>query len=446
VSSSRPAIAVLVVCVLATASARADEPHRAVPDYDGRASVAPDAVDALLWVPRVLTSPLYFLSEYVIRIPLGAFDTWVERNEVAQLLFDFFRFGPEKELTIVPTAFYDFGFLPSVGIYARWNDMGAVGHRLSAHAATWGEDWVSFTLNDSFRLDSLFTFFARAHYIRRQDYLLGIEDGENGGRVITRYSGERVDGEAGYKLRFGPRSTLTVSGLVQGSTFGTTSFGAPDQPSVIAYVASHGGPRPIGFAEGYGLASARAHAIVDTREPNGLPSSGVRLEARAELAGTFAGLSGSRWVRLDGEALAASDFLGGRRAMSLAVDVAMILPLDASPVPFDQGIDLGGAGPLMAFSPGQLRGLSALSATLAYEWPVWVFVNAQLFAAVGGVFGERYEGLALGRMRLSFGLAMRPNDPGDQPFEVGLAFGTGPFADGAGVDTVRFFVGARNLL
>lgn len=416
-----------------------------MPDYDARPPPQADAVDALLWVPRILTSPLYFVSEYVIRLPLGAIDTWVEQNDVPRLLFDFFRFGPEKNIAILPTAFYDFGFLPSVGLYAYWKGVGAPGHRISIHAATWGEDWLSFSLQDRVQIDSHLSFITRGHYLKRQDYLLGIDDPSNGFHTRTRYSSERMDAEFGYELRI-QRSSLSVSGLVQRSTFGDTSFVALGQPSVVTYGRAHGGWLPVAFAEGYSLASFRTHAVFDTRDPSGVPSAGIRVEGRAELAGTFGGLAGSRWARLDGEVLAAADLLGGRRVLSIAADAAAILPFDGSPVPFDQTIDVGGLGPLTAFLPGELRGMSALSATLAYDWPIWVFINARIYLAAGGAFGERFDGLSLERMRMSFGVAVRPNDPGDHPFEVGLGFGTRPFEEGANVDTIRFFIGARNLL
>ena len=48
-----------------------ESPKRAVPDYSGRGEEPTTAGDVALWIPRVILSPLYFVSEYIIRRPLG---------------------------------------------------------------------------------------------------------------------------------------------------------------------------------------------------------------------------------------------------------------------------------------------------------------------------------------------------------------------------------------
>ena len=54
----------------APAATRGPEDRRAVPDYDGRPEPT-TAGDIALWVPRVVLFPLYLVSEYLIRRPLG---------------------------------------------------------------------------------------------------------------------------------------------------------------------------------------------------------------------------------------------------------------------------------------------------------------------------------------------------------------------------------------
>jgi len=95
-----------------------ESPKRAVPDYDGRGSEPTTAGDVALWVPRVLVAPVYFLTEYVIRRPLGWLISTAEMNQWPTAVRDFFVFGPEKKAGIVPTFFLDLGFRPSVGIFA----------------------------------------------------------------------------------------------------------------------------------------------------------------------------------------------------------------------------------------------------------------------------------------------------------------------------------------
>src|SRR5690349_19685617 len=124
------ALAVGSFCALAEDEARADpEPVVAPPahpttldqgqaiplgekrrpqDYDGRKKKTTVAED-LLWIPRVLFFPFYFTTDYLIRRPLGAIDTAVEKNDVIERAVDLFTFGPNHNAGIVPTAFVDFG-------------------------------------------------------------------------------------------------------------------------------------------------------------------------------------------------------------------------------------------------------------------------------------------------------------------------------------------------
>jgi hypothetical protein len=117
-------------------SARAEE-KREVPDYDGRGDPPTTTGDVLLWGPRIALAPPYLVSEYLLRRPLGFVITNAERSGVPILVYDFFTFGPDHNAGVFPTAFVDFGFLPSVGLYAFWNDAFTPGHDLRLRGATW---------------------------------------------------------------------------------------------------------------------------------------------------------------------------------------------------------------------------------------------------------------------------------------------------------------------
>ncbi|MCZ7685087.1 MAG: hypothetical protein M5U28_42485 [Sandaracinaceae bacterium] len=59
--------------------ALAEGERRPVPDYDGRPARGTDAEDVALWIPRVIFSPLYLVTEYVLRRPIGFVMTELER-------------------------------------------------------------------------------------------------------------------------------------------------------------------------------------------------------------------------------------------------------------------------------------------------------------------------------------------------------------------------------
>lgn len=115
-----------IACALAfgckVSAAAAEDDKRTLPNYDNRAEEPTSAGDVALWVPRILLSPLYVVSEYVLRRPLGAMIAGAERAGLPSILYDFFVFGPDHEAGIVPIGFIDFGFEPSVGIYAFWDN------------------------------------------------------------------------------------------------------------------------------------------------------------------------------------------------------------------------------------------------------------------------------------------------------------------------------------
>src|SRR5262245_6972398 len=131
--------------VMLTCEAGAAErpPKRELPDYDGRGGPPTTPGDGLLWVPRVVLFPLYLTSEYIIRRPLGWLISTAERNQIPALLYDFFAFGPNHKAGFFPTAYVDFGFEPSIGLFMFWNDAGFSGHNLRLSVATWGSGWLS---------------------------------------------------------------------------------------------------------------------------------------------------------------------------------------------------------------------------------------------------------------------------------------------------------------
>src|SRR6188474_2973506 len=66
------ALAGLLACLLSSGLVRAaDPPKRPQPDYDGRGGRPETPARRALWVPRILLSPAYFVSEFLIRRPLG---------------------------------------------------------------------------------------------------------------------------------------------------------------------------------------------------------------------------------------------------------------------------------------------------------------------------------------------------------------------------------------
>ena len=80
---------------------------RALPDYDGRGEEPADFGDGALWVPRVLAFPFYVISEYVLRRPMSWLVVTAERDDWPAAIMDFFTFGEDQKVGLIPTAFID---------------------------------------------------------------------------------------------------------------------------------------------------------------------------------------------------------------------------------------------------------------------------------------------------------------------------------------------------
>src|SRR5678816_1450709 len=122
-----------------------------------------------LWVPRVLLSPLYFTSEYILRRPLGALTIAAERGKVPEKLYGFFAFGPDHKIGFAPVGLVEFGFNPSVGIWGFWDDALVKNNHVRLHVELWPDDWYAETLTDRFEIDARSSLQLRGAAFKRPD-------------------------------------------------------------------------------------------------------------------------------------------------------------------------------------------------------------------------------------------------------------------------------------
>lgn len=421
--------------------ARGDEDaqEREVPDYDGRGEDPTSAGDTLVWIPRVLFFPLYLVSEFVLRRPIGWLISTAEEEDIAEKLAGIFTFGPEGRIAVVPTALIDFGFKPSVGLYFRYNDFLAGGNKLRLHGATWGPDWLSGTIADRFGPeDELWQVAWRAEATRRPDGLFYGVNEPAASDVQARYQYTWLETALALRSRFWRASTAEAFARLRSVHFGGDV--CCDDANVPDHVAAGVFPAlPPGYERGYFVYQHGLEAQLDTRRPR--PAPGTGLYARAMVGQSWSFDGDTRWWTYGGSLGGYLDLSGFGHVVSLIASAAVADPIEGE-VPFTELVSISGSGPMRGFIGQRILGDSAASLLFEYHWPIWVWLDGTAHVAIGDAFPGHLDGFALDKLRMSFGLGIAAISDIDHIFELSIALGTERFDQGTEIDSVRFVAGA----
>ncbi|HVY46767.1 MAG TPA: hypothetical protein VHB21_12860 [Minicystis sp.] len=416
----------------------ATSPPRPLPDYDGRDNYFAQPDDGVLtWTGRVLFSPLYFTSEYLIRKPLGAATIAAERAELPDKLYNFFVFGPDHKIGFFPAGFIEFGFQPSAGIYAFWDDAVVKDNHVRLHVEMWPPNWAAAKVFDRYDYADDRSFeVAFSTVIRPDEAFYGIGPRTLDG-ALSRYTLAKFDVSATEEVRGWNSNILRASVGVRRVDISPGNFGG--DPS-LDYAAALGYfPLPFGFDRGYIAPYSHLEAAVDTRPRGQRSGSSLRLEGYAEPGGDVQHTPFSGWVQYGVTASATADVDGHARLLTLKVGALFSDPLGPSPVPFTELVSLGGDKWMYGYFDGRLVDRSALVASLDYDWPVGPWLDGFLQVATGNVFDAHFIGFAPDLLRLSSAIGFRIGH--DPPLDLTIGVGTETFAHGTQLDSVRVSFG-----
>jgi len=443
--ASLAALLATVVLAAAPANAAADTPTRVLPDYDGRPPPPPSAGDVLLWIPRVVFSPVYFVSEFLIRRPLGALVSAAERANVPAALYDFFAFGPDHKIGFAPIAFADFGFRPSVGLYLFWDDAFFGGDDLRLHASTSGSDWLAGSFTQRIRLPESRSLTFDFTAVTRPDHVYYGLGPSTLRSAQSRYAEDVYDGSATFDIPLWRSSRIETALAIRSADFRDGHFGS--DPTVSQQVRAGVFPSlPPGFVSGYTAEISRVLLAFDSRRRYPESGSGVRVEARGLLGSDVSQIPASGWTRVDGGVATYLDVDGHRRVVSLAAEASFVDPLGPRPVPFTELVSLGGdQAPMPGLFPGRVIDRSAAVATLRYRWPIGPFLSGSMQAAVGNVFGPGLEDFDPKLLRLSAALGLESDSSPDNALHFLIGFGTETFDHGSQVDSFRLSFGTSRF-
>jgi hypothetical protein len=435
-------LVIVILQLMAAGVAHAELPKRELPDYDGRPEITSTG-DTLLVVPRVLLSPLYVVSEYVVRRPLGFLVSAAERSNLPKALYDFFVFGPDHSAGVLPIAFVDFGFYPSLGLFFFSNDAFVKGHDLRIRGSTWGEHWLAGSWTDIFHLDPLtdLTFVASA--VRRPDYRFYGVGSETVEADRSRYGASRLEAGLLLELKLGGLSRFESGAGVRRVHFHRGAF--DDDPTLERNVGRKRYTEPDGYALGYTLVYNYAALALDTRRARPAPGSGVRLELRAEQLSQLEPRAVSSFLRYGATAGGFLDLGRHGRVVSLSVALSFVDPLTpGAAVPFTELAAIGGGELMRGFTPGRLLGRSAAVATLRYRWPIWVWLDGSIQIATGNVFDAHLSNFDPALLRLSGALGIESVGSPDSSLELLIGAGTETFHHGTQVTSLRVILGSNH--
>lgn len=409
---------------------------RAVPDYDGRGKKAETTEEALLWIPRVLVAPLYLFTEYLVRRPIGAVVSAIERDKVTQRLVYILTIGPKSNIGISPSLYYDYGRQPAVGAYVWWDDAGSKRNVVRGYFATWGEPLITATLADRWELGPGTATSMRVAYTHRTDNLFYGLGPDTTNRTASRFESTTFEGGPTYEQKY-----FSASAGVRDVRYADGT--CCDAPSLFDRLRKGQLPSPPRLLDkGYTSIFQTVNVAFDTRTSR--RETGARVGASGAPSFDVSETPGQSWFRYEASATGSWDIAKSGRVLSLGANAMFVDPLlgGARGTPFTELVSLGGAGPMRGFLPGRLVGRSAAVATLDYEWPIWSFLDGAIQGAIGNVFGAGLKGFDLEKMRMSAVFGIRSNSSRDHVFELLTGFGTETFAQGARATSFRLAFGA----
>lgn len=434
--------------------------RRHAPDLDQREDLKPTAGQRALWIPRVLLAPVYAVTEYVIRRPVGAFALWGEQNHVGSKVANVLTFGTGGRIGVYPTALFDFGLRPSVGLYLFSNDTPREGDHLRMHVAWGGSEWWRFTLRERIllggsaqqntelsasRLNFQFVFDQRPDHLFTNGVGISSED------TIAAYKWTRLGGQVDAEWAFGELDGLEAHLAASRNRFGNGD-GNVDQADVAFFelleqegTADLLDPNDVapGF-DGYEVIDIGAAVTLDSRDEDATTAgSGVRL-AMSGRYGNDLGDADRSWVGGATHLTLYGDINGRRRVFSLSQRVELASNLGDAAIPYTELPSLGGGEGLRGYVADRARGESTLLTSFQYTYPVWAFMDGFVFYEVGNAYDGTFEDASFGSMVSSFGMGLRSNGDRDVQFSLLFGAGTTPFdADDYGIQSTRILFGAQ---
>jgi hypothetical protein len=420
-------------------------PKRPLPHYDGRPAVPGTPGEMFVWGPRVVLFPLHVIAEYALRRPLVGVITFGEKHYLWPRVYDLFTWN-DGRAGAYPIFDFQVALKSSAGVSLFARDFVAEGNDFHTSAAVADQGVVDLRVRDHLSLwpHQQGGVYVRASWVRRPDGMYFGESGLTRQSDLTYYFYDDRSMEVGLDGNLGGMNRIAVELGVRDIDFSTDTR-SPDRVSVTTrFGGPTGPPLPAGLG-GYGLLRPRIGLVLDSRDPvyEHPTGTGVRLETDASYGRSFSDtpLAFFGW----GASLAGFwDISGVNHVLALEIVSRFVEPISGGPIPFTELPTIGGNELLRGFYSGRFRNQGVFAATLQYRYPIWIYVDSEIFAGVGNAFPGHLQGLGPGTLYLSYGCGLRTTFSREVSFIATAAAGTRRFDDPSfrTLDTTRFVFGA----
>jgi hypothetical protein len=379
---------------------------------DGRLQ-PPSAAQILVWPARLVLMPLRFLWKG-LSYPLAAMANHEEKHHLSQKVYLMFTTA-DGMLGVRPELEYNLSFEPTVGasffdrkLFGRdtyfdavfrgnvSDDIAYTRVRASPLPGRWSTQ-LDLMTEFNRRDDQLFTGIGMEHLIPSRYMVSSL--------VVQTLARFTVRPEVGFFLG----TQLGIRRFANGRSVGG------DPPIEEVYCVRNVVGRCVdgvndalvpGFNQGTQFFRAIGGFVLDTRDSAFRPSSGALLELHLDYSHGL-GDDPSNYLRVSGSTTGVLDLWKRTHVLIVRAWGMIVAPFSGQPVPFTELVVLGGPDNLRGVRPSYLRDFSGVLFTSEYRWPIWMWMDASLFADAGGVFGQGFSGFAVEKLVPDVGMALR---------------------------------------
>lgn len=413
------------------------ETKREVPDYDGREPEPMTPGEKAMLLPRAVLYPIHVALRLTLEKPIIAMLELIERYRIHYWL-EWLLLWQDGKIGIFPTARYQFDLNLSFGFFFFIEDLILPGHALILEANFWVDDWQEIRFDNRLKISPDGTLFVlRMRYVDRPDQVFF---GTGPATFESAESYYRLDL---LEVSVGLKGFLPDLHRLRGDiSWRRAKLGEGQIPSVETKHPLEENPELLGFGV-YEFVAARLHLDIDSREKKRFSTSGSGV--RFEGFGAF-GVDPSdvelRVLTWGTEVSGFWDVTGHNNVLGVRGYVEFSEKAGSRSIPVTELITLGGLERMRGFLPGRFHGRSAFEATVQYRYPIWTYLDADLFVSFGNAFDGHLEGFELRLLHMTSGLAIRSSSSRQASFDLLVGFGTNRLdSEDVRIESVHFAVG-----